>query len=122
MRHDERWVTVLVAADEGNNLMPLIELLRSEFPMSFGIRELLADLLETRKLGPEPSHEDLALVRAKYVYKMERKIRPNASREQSIGRVAAECSVPEVSLRNYLDGKGRASVRLRRQMLPHRSR
>jgi hypothetical protein len=115
--NDERWIIAIEAADEWGKLDQLVKLLREATPLSDDVREILADLIASRGLGRRRSSspEEIKLLSAAHVYRMQWGKRPGETRDQRIARVAREEGVPEHSLRNLLDGKGRLSRRVRRR-------
>jgi hypothetical protein len=112
---DYRWIVAIETADAHGDLDALADLLRSDYPLSRSVREVLADLFAYRRLNvPRKSGSDpekTKLLSAAHVYKIGKR-HPSERRDDRIARVAREEGVSEVSLRNLLDHRGRLSRRL----------
>jgi hypothetical protein len=107
----DEWLDAFDLAIDGKDLTLLVKMLRSDSPIEDFTRELLADLLDGRRLCDILKDDQIALAIAAQFYKP----RPGESREQAIARTARMHKIPKTrSLRNLLNGEGRLSLTIKR--------
>lgn len=110
---EERWISALDSAEEFGDLNPLAELLMGANQIPQSVKTRLGELMKNGIVilkNPLSNELDEKLMIAAFEYRFRR---AGETRDERIRRCAARNEVSEVSLRNLLDGKGRAATRLR---------